>query len=309
MLEVLASYRPVRPSGERFSGHESFPCRYGWLPKFFDLLLEDPASVRHDEHVMVKMGVGRNMVKSARFWASAFGVMEDLPKRPPAPTPFGRWLLDPSHGADPYLEDVGSLWLLHWRLVSTAQLAAWEVAFFETPEREVLKRFLLQKVERRAAELERRLTASTVRQHLDIFLGCYGAPLHVGANAIEDSLACPLQELGLVRLNPAGDRDELIEFVRGPWRHLSVDTFVRVTLDYWQLRALNDRTLTLRALLSDFASPGLVLRLDEAALWRLLVDAEMRYPALFELADSMERRALVLKAPDVATAKTRVGYV
>jgi hypothetical protein len=309
MLEANTSYRPDRPSGERFSGHESFACRYGWLPKFFALLVADPASVRNDEHVMVTMGIGRNMVKSVRFWASAFGLMDDAPKKVPAPTAFGRWLLEPEHGADPYLEDVGSLWLLHWRLVSTAQLAAWDVAFFETPEREILKRFLVQKIERRATELEKRLSPSTLRQHVEIFLSCYGAPLTADAHAIEESLACPLQELGLVRLNPAGDRDELIEFVRGPWRHLSVDTFVRILLDYWQLGAANDRTLTVRALLTDFASPGLVLRLDEAALWQLLTDAEARHPDLFELSDSIERRAIVLRASSVAAAKSRIHYV
>lgn len=309
MLEAQNPFRPDRPSGERFSGHESFPCRYGWLPKFFALLLEDPASVRHDEYVMVAMGVGRNMVKSARFWAAAFGLMEDVPKSPPIATAFGRWLLNPKSGTDPFLEDVGSLWLLHWRLVSTAQLAAWEVAFFETPEREILKRFLVQKVERRATELEKRLTANTLRQHVDIFLGCYAAPMQISTHAIEESLACPLQELGLVRLNPAGDRDELIEFARGPWRHLSVETFIRVLLDYWQLRAPHDHTLTLRAMLTDFASPGLVLRLDEAALWRLLVDAEALHPTLFELADSFERRAIVLKERDVTGAKSQIGYI
>lgn len=309
MLEELSLYRPDSPSGERFSGHESFPCRYGWLPKFYDLLTRTPALVRDDEHVMVAMGIGRNMVKSVRFWAQAFGLMRDVAKQMPEPTPFARWLLDPIHGADPYLEDVGSLWLLHWRLVSTAQLAAWEVAFFETPEREILKRFLVQKVERRASELEKRLSPSTLRQHVDIFLGCYAAPLQLSAHAIEESLACPLQELGLMRLNPAGDRDELIEFVRGPWRHLSVKTFTRLLLDYWQLRAAHDRTITIRALLTDFGSPGLVLRLDESALWRLMVDVEAQYPLVFELADSMERRAVVLKTADVRLAKSQVDYI
>lgn len=309
MLSETPAYRPEPPSGERFSGHESFACRYGWLPKFYDLLIRNPQAVRDDEHVMVVMGIGRNMVKSVRFWAQAFGLMQDLPKQPPSPTAFGRWLLDSAHGADPYLEDVGSLWLLHWRLVSCAQLAAWEVAFFETPEREVLKRLFVQKVERRATELEKRLSPATLRQHVDIFLGCYSAPLHSTANAIEESLACPLQELGLIRMNPAGDRDELIEFVRGPWRHLSTEAFVRVLLDYWSLRAPHDRTATVRALLTDFASPGLVLRLDEAALWRLLCDVEAQYPTLFELSDSVERRALLLKAVDLPTAKASVGYV
>jgi hypothetical protein len=296
-------------SGDRFSGHESFACRYGWLPKFYDLLVRQPDQVRQDEHVMITLGIGRNMVKSVRFWAQAFGLFDDSPRSPPAPTEFARWLLDRDHGADPYLEDVGSLWLLHWRLASTARLAAWEVAFFEIPERETLRRFLIQKVERRAAEFEKRLTSNTVRQHVDIFLSCYATPLFPSAQRAEETLACPLQELGLIRINPAGDRDELIEFARGPWRHLSNETFLYILLDYWQLRAIDDRTLTMRSLLTDFASPGLTLRLDEESLWRLLVETHRAHSDILEVTDGVERRAVVLKCASVAAAKATLGYV
>ena len=308
MLDVSVHYMPTSPSGERFSGHESFTCRYGWLPKFYDFLVRSPDQIRQDEQVMVELGIGRNMVKSVRFWAQAFGLMDDAPRQEPSATAFARWLLDRATGSDPFLEDVSSLWLLHWRLVSTAHLAAWEVAFFETPEREILRRFLMQKVERRAAELNRKLSASTLRQHVDIFLHCYAVPLTTADQSVEEALACPLQELGLVRINPAGERDELIEFARGPWRHLSIDTFCKVLLDYWQLRAPNDHTVTLRALLTDFASPGLALRLDEMTLWRLLAEVEQRHGDLFELSDGVERRAVVLKT-DISAAKTKVGYV
>jgi hypothetical protein len=309
MLDSVQALPYERSSGERFSGHESFACRYGWLPKFYDFLARTPDAVRHDEEVMVALGIGRNMVKSVRFWAQAFGLMEDLPRQAPVPTPFAHWLLDHAKGADPYLEDVGSLWLLHWRLVSMAQLAAWEVAFFETPEREILRRFLIQKVERRAAELEKRLSPNTIRQHVDIFLSCYATPLTATTQSVEEALACPLQELGLIRINPAGDRDELIEFARGPWRHLSTGTFFKILLDYWQLRAPHDRTLTLRALLTDFASPGLTLRLDEMTLWQMLAEIGQQHPDLIEVSDSAERRAIVLKATDIAMAKARIGYV
>ena len=309
MFSDASGLRGERPSGERFSGHESFACRYGWLPKFYDLLSRNPEAVRDDVAVMVDLGIGRNMAKAVRFWAQAFGVLHDVPRQPVQATAFGTWLFDKAKGADPFLEDVGSLWLLHWRLVSTAHLAAWEVAFFETPEREVLRRFLLQKVERRALELDKHLSVSTVRQHVDIFLSCYAAPLSASALSVEEALACPLQELGLVRIHPAGERDEIIEFERGPWRHLSAETFMRVLLDYWQLRAAQDRTVTLRALLTDFGSPGLSLRLDEASLWRLLLDVEQRYGDLLELSDGIERRAVILKTADVTTAKRRIGYV
>lgn len=309
MVESPEKIVAGRAPAERFSGHESFPCRYGWLPKFYSLLVERPELVRQDEEVMVALGIGRNMVKSVRFWANAFGLVEDVPKQVPKATAFAHWLLDPERGADAYLEDVGSLWLLHWRLVSMAQLGAWEVSFFEIPEREILRRFLLQRVERRAAELERRLSPATVRQHVDIFLSTYAVPLSVTDQSVEEALACPLQELGLVRINPSGDRDEIIEFARGPWRHLSAETLLRIVLDYWQLRAPTDGTVALRALLSDFASPGLTLRLDENSLWRMLIEIEQRYPTVIELSDSVERRGVVLKTANVAMAKAEIGYL
>lgn len=309
MLEVASPALAERASGERFSGHESFACRYGWLPKFYDLLAQRPDLIRKDEEVMVALGIGRNMVKSVRFWAQAFGLSPDSSRSPASPTTFAHWLLDPQHGEDPYLEDVGSLWLLHWRLAAMANLAAWEVAFFEIPEREILRRFLLQRVERRAAELDKKLSASTIRQHVDIFLSCYATPVSTAGQTVEESLGCPLQELGLVRLSPAGDRDELIEFARGPWRHLSPITFLRILLDYWQLRAPHDKTIALRALLTDFGSPGLTLRLDEGNLWQLLRAAEEISGGVLQLSDSVDRRAVVLQTVDVQHAKAAIKYV
>jgi hypothetical protein len=60
----------------RFSGHETFPCRYTWLPKAVQSLAQDPALFRTDneDQAMVKLGVGKNMVRAVRFWADAAGV-------------------------------------------------------------------------------------------------------------------------------------------------------------------------------------------------------------------------------------------
>jgi hypothetical protein len=309
MVELIEREASSRPVGDRFSGHESFACRYGWLPKFHDILVRSPELVRDDEAVLVELGIGRNMVKSLRFWAQAFGLIIDTPRQPPTPTPFAHWLLDAGTGYDPFLEDVGSLWLLHWRLVSMAKMAVWEVAFFETPEREVLRRYLAQRVERRALILGRKVSSVTVRQHVDIFLATYAAPGAQSSGSVEEALACPLQELGLVRLLPSGDRDEIVAFARGPWPHLDTSTFARILLEYWRLRAAHDSTLTLRALSTDFAGPGLVLRLDEGALWSHLLNVCEQYPEFFELTDGVERRAVSLKSVALAEAIRKVGYV
>jgi hypothetical protein len=44
----------------KFSGHETFTCRYAWLPKAFNALVENPSALEDDEEAMVKLGVGKN---------------------------------------------------------------------------------------------------------------------------------------------------------------------------------------------------------------------------------------------------------
>lgn len=55
----------------KISGHETFPCRYAWLPKAFLAIESDPKVFADEEKAMVTLGVGKNMVRAIRFWAQA----------------------------------------------------------------------------------------------------------------------------------------------------------------------------------------------------------------------------------------------
>ena len=50
----------------RISGHESFPCRYTWLPKAVRGIGVDFKLFGDEERAMVDLGVGKNMVRSIR---------------------------------------------------------------------------------------------------------------------------------------------------------------------------------------------------------------------------------------------------
>jgi len=123
-----------------FARHETFCPRYGWLKKGFDRVAGDngyekDSHIFDDDYAIEKLGVGKNMVRSIRFWCMAFKII--LPQEesailriggPMRPTDFGRDLLS-EHGWDPYLEDPASLWLLHWKLFTEPQIAtAWSLA-------------------------------------------------------------------------------------------------------------------------------------------------------------------------------------
>ena len=51
----------------KFSGHETFAIREGWLHKGLKLLIEEP-ELLYDEYVADWLGVGKNMSRSIRHW-------------------------------------------------------------------------------------------------------------------------------------------------------------------------------------------------------------------------------------------------
>ena len=56
------------------SGHEKFSLRYSWLPKAVEGIGKNPHIFSNENDAMVVMGVGKNMVRSIRFWALASSV-------------------------------------------------------------------------------------------------------------------------------------------------------------------------------------------------------------------------------------------
>ena len=108
-----------------FSGHDSFQCRQLWLKKGFDYIKTQKAF--NDDDAVVKLGVGKNMVSSIRFWMKAFNIIDSKDQ----PTEFGNKLFDNENGYDPFLEDEASLWLLHYQLVKTGIASTYSIIFNE----------------------------------------------------------------------------------------------------------------------------------------------------------------------------------
>src|SRR5258708_33622 len=122
----------------RVSGHESFTCRYAWLPKVVEQLQHDERLFSDEENAMVKLGVGKNMVRSIRFWAQSSDIAISNGKGSGHYlTKFATSLLG-DKGLDRYLEDTRTLWLLHWKLATniSAPLLAWDylLNYWQEPE-------------------------------------------------------------------------------------------------------------------------------------------------------------------------------
>lgn len=253
----------------RFSGHETFACRYAWLPKACRALRKDRAIFADEDRAMVELGLGKNMVRSLRFWVEAMGVAVPLGEGQGfVLTPFAEEVLG-RNGLDPYLEDPRTLWLLHWNLASRDRgaLFAWRLLLSHWPYPELVRSEALAAFARESARLGYAHSAVTLAQHLDIFLHTY-SPARGSAGNVEDSLDGPLAELDL--LQPVGQRrgdggrwETVLAFRREPKPEITEELFEHCVLDYWARFRPNEDTLTLRELTLAPCSPGQVFKLPE----------------------------------------------
>lgn len=105
-----------------FSGHESFQCKSLWLKKGYDFVKEGKSFNESD--AVVSLGVGKNMVSSIRYWLKAFNITDESDST----TAFGRFIFD-DNGADPFIEDTSTLWLLHYYLIKKAHATLYFLLF------------------------------------------------------------------------------------------------------------------------------------------------------------------------------------
>lgn len=246
-----------------FSGHESFPLRYGWPKKCVDAVARDPELFAGDE-AMVALGVGKNMVKAVRHWGLALRLVEpdpDAPRRALRVSGLGA-LIFGDEGVDPYLEDPRTLWLLHWLLCSSREKATtWSWAFGAWGRLAFTRDELLRDLQ--ATGLPPRTTASTLGRDVDVFLRTYVLARASRAVAIEDTLDCPLVELRLLREDPTERR---YEFVRGPKPSLDNATLGFALLEFWNRVAPERDTLSFDEILRHPGSPARVFKLDDDSL-------------------------------------------
>jgi len=199
------AFEKGRVGSVRFSGHESFPFRYAWLTKGYGAVSRDQAAFLSDE-AAVTLGVGKNMVRSIRHWLLACRVGEEIPVKKGSramavvPTPFGKRVFG-RRGLDPYLEDEVTLWLLHWNLATNSERApSFYILFSHVHEDSFSRAQFIEGLTRLAPQIRGRpVAASTIKRDVDVLLRTYTPGKRTRNLGIEETLDCPLVELGLLR--------------------------------------------------------------------------------------------------------------
>lgn len=176
-----------------FSGHETFYCKSLWLKKGYDFLIEGNSF--NDGDAVVKLGVGKNMVSSIRFWLKAFGLTIN-----DQPTELANILLDTKRGCDSFIEDTNTLWLLHYSIVHTGIASLYNLLFtdYQREKKEFDRISLDTYIKRKCNVPEQKnvYNANTVNKDMGVLLKNYIAPENLAS--MED-FAALLINLNLLR--------------------------------------------------------------------------------------------------------------
>ena len=147
------------------------------------------------EIIVINLGVGKNMVASIRFWLRAFGITEN-----DKPTDLADYLFNDKNGKDRFLEDIATLWLLHFNLVFSEEATLYKMFFCGVQkertnfEREQVQTYVkLRMVEAGKMTL---FNANTVKKDIGVLLQNYCLPRKPQSNEDFSSL---LIDLDLIR--------------------------------------------------------------------------------------------------------------
>lgn len=294
----------------RFSGHETFTFRYAWLPKAYLAVKENSRVFSDLDQAMVKLGVGKNMVRSIRFWASVVGVIEPGPSNDLTVTSLGKQIFDPKSGFDPYLEDAQTLWLLHWLVSTTSQpVFSWYYLLNRWQDSDMRLSVLIKEVHRELGD-DQKVSVKSLEALLKVFFHTYVPTRGTKSNIAEDNLDCPLVQLNLVEYDgvaekPDGKNEPVYIFRRGSKSEIKDSLFEYCLTDFWNKRNEREKTLSFEQIARDPCSPGQIFKLSDEDIRDRLVRLD-RTSKLYSFTDSSTSRFVERKFDDCEKATTQL---
>ncbi|MEL0115892.1 MAG: DUF4007 family protein [Gammaproteobacteria bacterium] len=281
-----------------FGRNETFALRYNWIFKGISSLKENP-DIFSSPDALNHLGVGKNMMLSMRYWLLAYKLTDkdnhsDF-------SDLAAFIFDPDKGKDPFIEDVGTLWLLHWNLCTNptqATLYYWFFNFYNKTsfsKSEVLNS-LEDWIEFKSS---RKVSSKTLERDINLLLKTYSAVESTSEN-FEDLLENPFYEMALINKNLDGNfrcsiqhRDTISKYLLG--------YFIADLKEYFTQQDLingpkNFDQLPVSEILNSTEMPSIqkIFKTTEDCLYFLLEELQAAYPAVFKLDDTAGQKNLYI---------------
>lgn len=256
-----------------FSGHESFQCKSLWLKKGYDFLLNGNRFSNPDSVAI--LGVGKNMVASIRFWLRAFGLTKQ-----DEPSDLATYLFDSETGRDQYVQDISTLWLLHFLIVATKEASLYNLLFvdYQREKKEFTKIELQNFIKRKCSVPEQKnvYNENTVRKDIGVLLKNYVSPADL--KSIEDFSALLLELNLITKGSKSKDNDDHYAFREVVPSEIAPE-IVLFALHYI---ANGDKTVSFDKLLE----LSLTFCMSMLSLIQLIQTIEKKYPGIIAFTDN-----------------------
>lgn len=239
-----------------FTGHETFPFRHGWLHKGV-MAVKYNSKVFSSDDAIVVLGVGKNMVRAIRHWCLALGLIkQDVDRGVYKITDLAE-LLFYANGADPYLEDIGTVWWLHWILARNVErCTTWYYVFNHLNRLEFTKSTLKKELGGLVKESGGRIpSVRTLDSDIECFLRTYTTPHRMVS---EESLECPLVELGVL-----SEYGNMFRLNRSDKPTIPDHIFLAALVDFYVSTKTTAKTLSVERIFHADGSPGRIFLLDD----------------------------------------------
>lgn len=188
----------------KFRGHETFFIRKGWINKGIKNVKKDPhVFMGKGTKAIDTLGIGANMVKALRYWLQVVGITTEniSGKRKQTLTKLGELVYE----YDRYIEEKGTLWLLHYNLATNKEEAtSWYFFFNIFKNIEFNKEDFIVKLKEFIRENNQsEPTERALEDDYNCILNTYISKVKMKNGKIEpeNNIDCPLGELNLLDIS------------------------------------------------------------------------------------------------------------
>jgi len=286
----------------QFSGHETFPLRYGWLKKVFDAVSELEKQGNKEESrdlflsddAIARFGVGKNMVASMRHWATSANVISEDGNKDIVTTALAKRLLS-DDGFDPWMENTSSIWAFHWHIASSSTKATYIWLFNHFNNNQFDRGMIAQSLTKLCqARNWKSSSNATIKRDVECLVRAYVNKPPKSDEFTEDQIESPLAELGLIQ--PLS-RNDTFQIKRGNQPSLGDGVFLYALVNFWKKYTLSARTLALEAITYEPCSPGRVLCLDEDSVAGRLYGIEKASNGILAWSETAGLRQVIANRP------------
>ena len=256
----------------KFRAHDTFFIRKGWLSKGMRNVVVNPdvfVTKDKDRNPMDVLGIGSNMVKALRYWLQVVGLTAEPSKgqRVQSLTTFGEFV----YKHDPYIEEMGTLWLLQYQLAKNKDEAtAWYYFFNEFNMSEFTREDFVKALQNYIVMAQEQAAIRSLNDDFSCIISTYVSRGKSAKASPENNIDCPFGELGLVDVLSKNGAN--ITYKKSIPSAETINPWVTLAVIYDQ--AEGNTEISLSTLLSSPCNIGRAFNLDSITMIEALHHAE-----------------------------------